>query len=95
MRLARVLGHVVAETRHPDLKAKKLLWIEEIDLDDRPLGRKQLAVDHVDAGPGDRVLVLDEGNSAAQVLNRGRGAIRTVIVGFVDNVETTWPEGKR
>jgi len=32
------------------------------------------------------VLVADEGNSAAQVLRRGRGAVRTVIVGVVDEV---------
>jgi len=30
--------------------------------------------------------VADEGNSAAQVLHRGRGAVRTVIVGVVDEV---------
>jgi microcompartment protein CcmK/EutM len=40
----------------------------------------------VDAGPGDLVLVLDEGNGAAQVLQRARGAVRTVIVGVVDEV---------
>jgi len=45
-----------------------------------------IAVDHVDAGPGDLVLVLDEGNGAAQVLRQPRGAIRTVIVGVVDEV---------
>ena len=45
-----------------------------------------IAVDAVQAGVGDHVLVADEGNSAAQVLRRGRGAIRTVIVGVVDEV---------
>jgi microcompartment protein CcmK/EutM len=34
----------------------------------------------------DLVLVADEGNGAAQVLRRPRGAIRTVIVGVVDRV---------
>jgi len=48
--------------------------------------RPLLAVDTVDAGPGDLVLVLDEGNGAAQVLGRPRGPIRTVIVGVVDEV---------
>ena len=47
-----------------------------------------LAVDVVDAGVGDRVLVVDEGNSAAQVLRRPRGAIRTVVVGVIDDIET-------
>ena len=47
-------------------------------------GRVAIAVDCVQAGPGDLVLVADEGNSAAQVLARPRGAVRTVIVGVVD-----------
>jgi microcompartment protein CcmK/EutM len=46
-----------------------------------------IAVDAVDAGPGDLVLVVDEGNSAAQVLHRPRGAVRTVVVGVVDEWE--------
>jgi microcompartment protein CcmK/EutM len=87
MRLGRVLGPLVAEIRHPDLRGMKLLWVEEIDAAGAATGRRELAIDRVDAGPGDRVLVLDEGNSAAQVLQRPRGAVRTVIVGVVDHVE--------
>jgi hypothetical protein len=44
-------------------------------------------VDNAQAGPGDFVLVLDEGNGASQVLDRPRGPIRTVIVGIVDEVD--------
>ena len=44
-------------------------------------------MDAVDSGPGDLVLVADEGNMAAQVLRRARGPIRTVIVGVVDRVD--------
>jgi microcompartment protein CcmK/EutM len=43
-------------------------------------------VDSVDAGLGDRVLVADEGNTAAQVLGMPRGPVRTIIVGVVDEV---------
>lgn len=94
MRLGRVLGSLVAEIRHADLRGMKLLWVEEIDAGGAATGRRELAVDRVDAGPGDRVLVLDEGNSAAQVLQRSRGAIRTVIVGVVDHVERTVAGGE-
>jgi ethanolamine utilization protein EutN len=87
MRIARVLGDIVAEIRHPHLRGFKLLWVEEIDPRGCSKGRKELAIDRVDAGPGDRVLILDEGNSAAQVLGRPRGAIRTLVVGVVDAVE--------
>lgn len=87
MRIARVLGNIVAEIRHPHLRGFKLLWVEEIDPLGRSKERKELAIDCVDAGVGDRVLILDEGNSAAQVLGRPRGAIRTLVVGVVDAVE--------
>jgi hypothetical protein len=41
----------------------------------------------VQAGVGDLVLVLDEGNSARQIVDREPlGAIRAVVVGIVDEV---------
>jgi ethanolamine utilization protein EutN len=85
---ARVVGEVVATTKHRDLSAQKLLLVQPVDPDGTPKGQPMLAVDVVDAGVGDRVLVVDEGNSAAQVLRRPRGAIRTVVVGVIDDVES-------
>jgi len=41
----------------------------------------------VQAGVGDVVLVLDEGNSARQIIGREpNGAIRAVVVGIVDQI---------
>jgi microcompartment protein CcmK/EutM len=87
MFLARVVGHVVATIKHADLSQQKLLLVQPVTPDGRDNGNVAIAVDAVDAGTGDRVLVADEGNSAAQVLRRGRGAVRTVVVGVVDDVE--------
>lgn len=87
MFLGRVAGELVATLRHPALAGQRLLWVERVGPDGRGLGRFTLALDHADAGEGDRVLVLDEGNGAAQVLRRPRGPIRTVIVGIVDAVD--------
>jgi ethanolamine utilization protein EutN len=89
VRIARVVGNVIATIKHPALVGSKLLLVEEEDPVSGARGRLLLAVDTVDAGEGDRVLVLDEGNSAAQVLRAPRGPVRTVIVGVVDQVETT------
>ncbi|MBU1700131.1 MAG: EutN/CcmL family microcompartment protein [Candidatus Eisenbacteria bacterium] len=89
MRTGLVLGNLVAEIRHPDLAGLKLLWVEGLDIDGRATGKRELAVDCVDAGAGDRVLIFDEGNGAAQILKRSRGAIRTLIVGVVDAMERT------
>ena len=84
---ARVVGEVVTTTKHGDLAAKKLLLVQPADPDGNPKGQPMLALDTVDAGVGDRVLVVDEGNSAAQVLRRPRGAVRTVVVGVIDDIE--------
>ena len=45
-----------------------------------------IAVDTVDAGVGERVLVLDEGNGARQIFDIATGPIRSVVVGIVDDV---------
>jgi microcompartment protein CcmK/EutM len=87
MFLARVIGEVVATVKHDDLGGQKLLLVQPVTPADLPTGKPAIAVDAVDAGPGDLVLVADEGNMAAQVLRRSRGPIRTVIVGVVDRVE--------
>jgi ethanolamine utilization protein EutN len=88
MKVARVVGDVVATIKHPHLENQKLLLVQPVTPSGEKAGAVMLAVDQAQAGPGDLVLVLDEGNGAAQVLRRARGAIRTVIVGVVDEVAT-------
>lgn len=87
MILARVVGDVVATIKHDHLRDQKLLLIQPVTPAGAPTGRVAIAIDCAQAGRGDLVLVLDEGNGAAQVLRRGRGAVRTVIVGVVDAVD--------
>jgi len=91
MFLGRVVGDLTATCKHEALRGARLLWVERTDPRGRPVDPprpRALAVDQVDAGPGDLVLVLDEGLGAAQVLGRPRGPVRTVIVGVVDEVCT-------
>lgn len=87
MFLARVTGEVVATVKHPHLLGRKLLLVTPEPTPGRPALPAVIAVDSVDAGVGDRVLVADEGNAAAQVLGMPRGPVRTVIVGVVDAVD--------
>ena len=87
MILGRVTGNVVGTVKHPSFHARALMIVQPIDEMDDPQGDKILAVDHAQAGPGDRVLVLTEGSGVAQVLKAPRGPIRSVIVGIVDAVE--------
>ena len=86
MNLARVTGPVWMTQQHPSYAGKKLLVV-------RPEGsdRDVLAVDVVDAGVGDRVLLMEEGNGARQLLEDDRAPIRSVIVGVVDGVDLPLP----
>jgi microcompartment protein CcmK/EutM len=88
----RVVGEVVATVKHADLAGRKLLLVLPVTPQGKAGGGVVIAVDAVDAGPDDLVLVNDEGNGAAQVLHRPRGAVRTVVVGIVDQV-TGAPDG--
>jgi len=88
MYIGRVCGTVVATIKNELYVGRKLLVVDRLDLEGRPTARYDIAVDVVQAGVGDRVLVLDEGNSARQIVGREPGgAIRAVIVGIVDEVE--------
>jgi len=93
MYIGQVAGTVVATVKHHMFASHKLLLVERLDLDGRVLPRYDIAVDSVQAGVGDRVLVLDEGNGARQVLNvEPWGPVRAVIVGVIDEVDL--PEDK-
>lgn len=93
MFLARVLGEVVATIKHPHLNARKLLLVAPEAAPGRPAAAPLIALDTVSAGVGDRVLVADEGNAAAQVLGLPRGPVRTVVVGVVDEVDPPGASG--
>jgi ethanolamine utilization protein EutN len=85
--LGRVVGNLVATQKNPKLEGTKLLLVRPLDLDGREKGACVLAIDSVDAGVGDRVLLLQEGRSAQLVLGRGVAAVDAAVVGVVDAVE--------
>ncbi|RLD18487.1 MAG: hypothetical protein DRI36_01230 [Caldiserica bacterium] len=89
MKVCKVVGNVWATRKHWVLKGLKLLLVRELDVEKGELiGDIMLAVDKsVDAGIGDTVLVIDEGNSARQILENPRAGIRTIIAGIVDEVK--------
>lgn len=86
MYIGQVAGTVVATIKHEAFAGRKLLLVEQLDLDGRPTADYDICVDMARAGVGDRVLVLDEGNGARQVLDMKVAPIRAVIVGIVDEV---------
>lgn len=86
MILGRVRGTVVSTVQHPFLDGKRLLLVERVTPDGKAAGGSLIAVDAVQAGPGQTVLVIDEGNSARQVLDAKDAPVRSVVVGIVDAV---------
>lgn len=86
MYIGKVIGTVVATIKISHLEARKLLVVDQLDLEGQETGYYDVAVDVAQAGPGDTVLVIDEGNGARQILGLDPGAIRAVIVGVVDEV---------
>jgi ethanolamine utilization protein EutN len=86
MILGKVIGSITSTINHPFYDGKKLLMVEKIEMDGKSASGYLVAVDRAGAGPGETVLILDEGNGARQVLESADGPVRSVIVGIVDEI---------
>ncbi len=94
MILGRVLGNVVATQKNARYAEARIMLVQPVNPDGTPRGASVLALDSVDAGEGDLVIVVQEGWSASTASTGEPGAaIDSAIVGVVDFVETT--EGKK
>jgi microcompartment protein CcmK/EutM len=83
--LCRVVGDVVAPVKNDHLEAEKLLLCQPVDLADAPKGQASLiALDRVQAGEGDLVLVNKEGGGARIVYRNDAIPVQAVIVAVVD-----------
>lgn len=87
MILGRVTGSVVSTIHHPIVGGRKLLLVERLDRHGKPTGGYLIALDGIGAGRGEKVLVLDEGNGARQILDDDAAPVRSIVVGIVDVVE--------
>jgi ethanolamine utilization protein EutN len=87
MVIGRVVGNVVATQKNGKLEGAKLLLVQPLDLSGGARGNPILAIDGVDAGIGDRVLLIQDGRSAQLVLGRGMAAVDAAVVGVVDALE--------
>ena len=87
MQIARVVGTVVATQKNAKLEGTKLLLVQPEDVNGAPRGAAVLAIDSVDAGIGDRVLLVQDGKAAIQALGRGVAAVDAAVVGVIDAVE--------
>lgn len=86
MIIARVVGNVVATQKQESHEGKKILLIQPVDLEGQPMGDVVVALDAVDAGIGDRVLVVQEGFSAMTSVGHVESPIDAAVIGVVDAV---------
>lgn len=87
MILSRVTGSVHATRKDAPLEGERILVTQPVGLDGATLGRPLLALDRVDAGVGDLVLVNKEGGSARILYGSEETPVQAVIVAVVDDVE--------
>ena len=83
MTLCRVKGTVVSTVKHPTYKGLKLYVVQPVDENGKPVDSSFLAVDQVQSGVGDLVLVVTEGNSARQIFTKD-SSHQIMIVWVVD-----------
>lgn len=92
MFIAKVVGNVWATRKHKSLEKTKLLLVRRVDgltgeyIDNDIILAVEPSNAKIDAGVGDIVLVMDEGNSARQLLEDKYAPVRTIICGVIDTV---------
>ena len=86
MILGRVSGAIHSTVNHPFYDNKRLLIVDRLTPDRKLTGKYLIAVDTMYAGMGETVLVIDEGNSARQVVDDNMAPIRSIIIGVVDQI---------
>lgn len=91
MKVCRVVGTLVSTAKHPAFAGLTTLVCQPVDGDGNDSGETFIAVDRVQAGVGDWVLVNQEGGGTRLLFGvplDGKLPIRSVIVGIVDRVDT-------
>lgn len=86
MLVGRVIGDVVATQKDASHAGRKILIVQPLNLDGSDRGEAVLALDAVDAGIGERVLLSTEGFSAMTAVGRPNSPIDSAVVGIIDEI---------
>ena len=87
MLIARVIGELVSTHKHKSHVGRKALIVQPLDLDGTDRGDAVIAFDAVDAGVGDRVLLVTEGFSAMTSVGRPESPIDMAVLGIIDRLD--------
>jgi microcompartment protein CcmK/EutM len=86
--LAKVKGNLVSTQKNSYLVGQKLLLVHPIDLKDNYIGQSDVvAIDVVDAGIGDTVLLVQEGKAVQQILGHKNAPVHSIVVAVVDSID--------
>ncbi len=89
MHMCRILGNIVSTVKHPTYNGQRLMIVQPVDENGSDIGESFLAIDRVQSGPGDTVLVMREGNGIRQLMAMGKLVpIRSAIVGIIETIDT-------
>lgn len=88
MRIAYVIGTTIATMKDEKLRGRKLLLVQDADLQGKTRGEPFVAVDTVDAGTGELV-VITEGSSARQTEFTLNLPVDAVIVAVIDSLQVS------
>jgi len=88
--LAKVKGNLVSTQKNSYLVGQKLLLVHPIDLNNNYIGKNDVvAIDVVDAGIGDTVLLVQEGKAVQQILGHRNAPVHSVVVAVVDSIDVS------
>ncbi len=87
MLIGKVTGNIAATIKHSVYKNQRLLNVAILTPQQAPTGESVVAIDSVDAGVGDLVLITQEGRSAMAVVGQSEVPVRTVIVAIIDHID--------
>src|SRR3984885_3910463 len=87
MLIAHVIGELISTHKHQSHVGRKALIVQPLDLDGSKRGDPVIAFDAVDAGVGDRVLLVTEGFSAMTSVGRPESPIDMAVVGVIDRID--------
>jgi ethanolamine utilization protein EutN len=88
MLLAKVLGNIVATQKNVRYENASVMLCQQITPQGEETGSTILALNAVDAGVGDKVLIVQEGWSASTAATGKPGAaIDSAIIGVIDYID--------
>jgi ethanolamine utilization protein EutN len=84
MQVGTVVGHATATVKHPSMHGWRLLLVQLLGAGDKPDGEPVLAIDHLGAGPGMRVLVTNDGLAVREAVKSKNTPLRWMTLGICD-----------